>query len=505
MKRVCRFAPVSVNTTGRARTETFHGREYFVAPAVMMTEGVHHGSAGPIYYNKKFLRKDPEAWDHKPIVVYHPSRGGEFVSAGDPEILNNSGVGFLLRTRYDEAKKGWKTECWFDKNQTKKVDPRVYQNLESGKVTEVSTGMFLRCAKKKGEWNGQRYRYEALRAKTNDHLAVLPDQKGACSVEKGAGLLVNSIRGETKGTKVSIYRVHNIYYKQAYTVKDGKVELIGSPEKVVRNVSYDPVDSNSEKEPKMATKTKKTFNRKKHIRRLIGNGFAEADRVWLEELEDDQLSKINPKATEDTDSDTDDDDDEANSKSVRQAFSRQARLKAKRRKAKLAANKDDKKMEEQPKVDLNTLIANADKKTLRALRNALGIDGDELRERKIAHQRAKAKLVQAIVANEANSFTEEELKAMEMKNLKRLAKLAANTMGGGWDRGEEEEPNGWGSLYIGQNTVRPTVNNSDDEEDRFLESTPMFNEKGDSEDDHDYDDKPSQKAGGKKKQKAGAR
>lgn len=540
-RTLSRFVPVSVNTTGKAKTEKFQGREFFVAPAVMMTEGVHTGSAGPVLYTNKFLRKDPEAWDHKPIVVYHPKRDGEFVSANDPDILNNSGVGFLLRTRFDNQKKGWKTECWFDKEQTKKVDPRVYSNLENGKVTEVSTGMMLRCTKKKGEWNGQKYKFEALRSRANDHLAVLPDQVGACSVKKGAGLLVNSLRlrgfvtkdlrtnnemsfdeismgirnalasankmpGYTwNGHVVEVYDGFCIYciyggapdykytyYRQTYNTKDGKIELTGKPVEVARKVSYDPVDKKATTTNAEGKKmTKKAFNRRKHIRRLIGNGFEEADRAWLEELEDDQLKKVSPKPVvnvEDPDDDDKDDDDDV----------------VKPRKKKVV-NKE--KVVEKPvtnteKIDLTTLIANADKKTLVKLRNALGIDGDILREQKINSQRERAQLVQAIVANEDNAFTEEELKAMKTRDLKRIAKLATNSIKQGFMDDDEPRGGGWGSIYVGQNTVRPTVNESDDaEEDRFLTAIPMFNN---DPEDTDYDDKPSNKAG-KKKVKAGAR
>ena len=548
-KTLSRFVPVSVNTTGKARTEKFQGRDYFVAPAVMMTEGVHTGSGGPVLYSNKFLKKDPEAWDHKPIVVYHPKRDGRYVSAGDPDILNNSGVGFLLRTRFDSNKRGWKTECWFDKNQTKKVDPRVYSNLENGKVTEVSTGMFLRCAKKKGEWNGQKYSYEALRSRANDHLAILPDQKGACSVDKGAGLNVNSLKlrgfitkdlrtnnemsfdeismsirnalasankmpGYTwNGHVVEVYDGFCIYciyggapdykytyYKQTYNVKNGKVELTGKPVQVERKVSYDPVANatSTKEDDEMAVKNKKAFNRRKHIRRLIGNGFEETDRVWLEELEDDQLSKISPKPIvnkEEPDDDTTDDDID-DEKEERRAFNRRVRNKMKR-KAKMAVNKEEK----EPKIDFNALIANADPKTLRTLRNKLGIDSDVLREQKIATQRERAKMVQAIVANEANTFTEKELKAMSTRDLKRIARFAANTAPAGPNWDDDGDGGGWGSLYIGQNTVRPTTNATGEEEDRVLEATPMFNEGGDPEDEFDYDSKPSQKS----KEKSGKR
>jgi hypothetical protein len=62
---------------------------------------------------------------------------------------------------------------------------------------EVSTGLFADCVMDKGSWNGESYEYVAQNIRA-DHLAILPDSDGACSVKDGAGLLVNQETQQTE-------------------------------------------------------------------------------------------------------------------------------------------------------------------------------------------------------------------------------------------------------------------------------------------------------------------
>ena len=66
---------VTANISGKVRYDEMEGRPFLVAPMIMLTEGVHNGSRGPLFYPKEELKKVPAVWNHKPIVVYH-FRGG---------------------------------------------------------------------------------------------------------------------------------------------------------------------------------------------------------------------------------------------------------------------------------------------------------------------------------------------------------------------------------------------------------------------------------------------
>lgn len=184
---------VVANVAGKARKATFHGRDYLVAPMTLIVPGVLNGSQGPLYYPLEEVRKDAHAWNHIPIVVYHPMRNGKPVSARRPEILEQSGIGHLFNTH---ANGKLTAEGWFDVERTRAVDPRVLTALEAGSQMELSTGLTLEQepAPQGAVFNspgGPRPYVAIARNYRPDHLAILPDQKGACSVLDGCGVLVN--------------------------------------------------------------------------------------------------------------------------------------------------------------------------------------------------------------------------------------------------------------------------------------------------------------------------
>lgn len=175
------------------RYDTMEGKEFVVVPMVMMTEGVHNGSRGGLYYPEEELSKTPAVWNHKPVVVYHPTINGEGISACDPEVLTAHKIGIIMNTRWDELKGRLTAEAWLEKDRVMKVDERVWNAIEEKKVLELSTGLFTDNEASEGEWNGESYT-KIARNYRPDHLAVLPDQIGACSVADGAGFIRNELR-----------------------------------------------------------------------------------------------------------------------------------------------------------------------------------------------------------------------------------------------------------------------------------------------------------------------
>lgn len=182
---------LTVNVTGKTRRETFNGREYIVAPLTMIVPGVLKGSKGPLYYPEDEVTRDPSVWNGMPIVVYHPTHNGQPVSARDPDILNKSQIGHVYRARAHKGK--LKAEGWFDVADTRRVDERVYNALEAEETMELSTGLFLDQYKAPpgATYNGVEYTYTTANYKP-DHLAILPDQRGACSLADGCGMCVNT-------------------------------------------------------------------------------------------------------------------------------------------------------------------------------------------------------------------------------------------------------------------------------------------------------------------------
>lgn len=181
------------------RNDTMEGRPFTVVPMVMMTEGVLNGSNGPIYYPEDELAKNPEIWNHKPVVVYHPTQNGQGISACSPDVLTTQKIGVIMNTRWDATAKRLVAEAWLENNRMEVVDKRVAKAVENESMMELSTGLFTDNEQTAGEFNGRKYSMIA-RNHRPDHLAVLPDKIGACSLKDGAGFIRNESNDRDRRT-----------------------------------------------------------------------------------------------------------------------------------------------------------------------------------------------------------------------------------------------------------------------------------------------------------------
>ena len=178
-------------STKLVRNDTLEGKSFVVVPMVMLVEGVHNGSNGPLFYPEEELQKTPETWNCKPVVVYHPEKG----SACTPEVLNTRKIGVIMNAKYDKKKKRLVAEAWMEEAMVKKVDNRVWNAIEEHEPLELSTGVYTDNELTEGEWEGEKY-IAIARNYRADHLAVLPDQTGACSLADGAGFIRNQLNVE---------------------------------------------------------------------------------------------------------------------------------------------------------------------------------------------------------------------------------------------------------------------------------------------------------------------
>lgn len=431
------------------RYDEMEGREYLVVPCISIVEGVHDGSNGPLYYPAEELAKTPQAWNAKPVVVYHPEINGVGVSACDPVIMSTRKIGLMMNTEYDEDT-GLKHEIWLDVEKCAKVDGRILEAVENHEIMECSTGLFTDNDETEGEWNGEPY-YAIARNYRPDHLALLPDRLGACSIEDGAGFLrVNAadddftvsewihvvyrdgtlyVNGEQQEdcvinlsdfqqqeqsydeirTQLSnklyetkedawvtdvydayfIYSMGGKYYRQKYSIKKDVVSFDGIAEQVVRVTDYKLATSNTDNsgETIMTEEERKAKQKADLIDRIIGNEhsmFEEEDRSFLATCEISALEKMNVKAPEVKKPDPAPvDAPEVNDKPAK------------------------------PKT-MDEYIAEAPPEMQAVLRNGVA-----------SHQAEVNRLVNTILANEdKNTFTEAQLKAMPVENLRSIARFA---------------------------------------------------------------------------------
>lgn len=183
----------TLNYTGRkAREVVKNGRTYLVANMTIIVEGVLNGSQGALFYPRDEIRRSARDWDGTPILEYHPFLAGENVSAHHPEI-RKKWLGHLRNSKFiSQNSHKLRTEGWFLKDRTAAKAPRVYNALMTGSAMELSTGLFTdnEPAPFGATYNGRSYEWVARNYRP-DHLAILPDQVGACSNSDGCGLNVN--------------------------------------------------------------------------------------------------------------------------------------------------------------------------------------------------------------------------------------------------------------------------------------------------------------------------
>lgn len=327
--------------------KALHGRDHWVVPVVMSIEGVHNGSQGPILYSAEELAKSVDNWNGAPVTIYHPqTNNGNYTSARTPESAPGV-VGIIYNAQMDGAK--LKGEAWIDIEVLKEVSPVAYEHIEQTKAVDVSIGAFQEHIVEQGEFKDETYQAIATNIQP-DHLAILPNKKGACDWDDGCGIRVNEKNKSMNifqqlGSKAAdyfksffalnepgmvetleqinqllwamdteniwhyleesyedhvIYRKNQngdiSYFRQDYTIdKDNNVVFEGDPVEVVKDVTFNPV-TNLNQSVKLNTMSKPATPCT--VNDLINNEathYTEDNREWLESLSDDQLQLMAPK------------------------------------------------------------------------------------------------------------------------------------------------------------------------------------------------------------------
>jgi len=404
------------NLVGLVRNETLEGRPYLAVPMVMIKEGVLNGSDGPILYTSEELAKVPQVWNTKPVVVQHPTLNGKSLSACDPDVLEKYRVGMILNTSWDGQR--LKAEAWLEPSRLEAVDSRVLNAVQKGEMMEVSTGLFSEIEPKPGVFKGRHYK-GVVRNLRPDHLAILPDSIGACSIADGAGLMRNSrkemelilnsfgINRDAANDKVRlllrnaasaelgesfdfienvfdttfVYKTNEGLWQRNYSLQGGKAVLEGLPVRVERDVTYKALINENQGKKKMENTIKTSLGVRK-----------EEDREFLEGLSEEQLTK--------------------NMQTAKTAVVTPSIPPTEEKKEEI--------VEEVKQVD-NTGQVKAPSDYLEALPAEIR---EVLNEALSTQAEQKAKLVESIVANKKNILSKEQLATLKMTELKAMAALA---------------------------------------------------------------------------------
>lgn len=164
---------------GAATFKKMNGKEHMVIPVTMIVEGVLNNA---LVATDEFI---PHAWNGRPVTINHPQINGEDVSANSPEALEKFAIGQLFNARIDGKK--LRAEIWINLELAEKLNQNeLIKTLKAGNKMEVSTGYFCFAEQTTGKINGNSY-VEIHKDIKPDHLALLPNDIGACSIKDGAG------------------------------------------------------------------------------------------------------------------------------------------------------------------------------------------------------------------------------------------------------------------------------------------------------------------------------
>ena len=186
------YFPVTNAITSTTRRIQHEGRDTIVAPVILMVEGVHNGSSGPLYYPREELQASAQYWNGMPLPIHHPTDStGAPISCNSPEVIESHSVGRLWNVVYEERPvPRLKGEIYVDVAKARAINNDVLDALTMNHPLEVSTGLYSNDENAPGNWNGEQY-IAIVRDIRGDHLALLPGGRGACSFQKGCGVRNN--------------------------------------------------------------------------------------------------------------------------------------------------------------------------------------------------------------------------------------------------------------------------------------------------------------------------
>lgn len=185
----------NLNTDYDIRNASFEGVDHWVVPVIMMVEGVHNGSHGPIFYSAQELGAAEPSWNGIPITIHHPQdEHGNYISANTPAGLSVGRV-FGAHMQGDQLR----GEAWINPVNLMEQSPEALEYIKEHKALEVSVGVYSEDDETPGDYRGEQYVSTAHNLRP-DHLALLPGSEGACSWDDGCGIRANNIRAnKSKG------------------------------------------------------------------------------------------------------------------------------------------------------------------------------------------------------------------------------------------------------------------------------------------------------------------
>lgn len=199
-------------------TTTINGQEHYVIRGAVpiVDDIVMNGGL----YPAEEINNSYQTMERKLMPIGHPMVNGKYVSANDPQAVNDYYAGAWAQN-VSKAKDKVVMDVYVNKvvADTKPDGKRLIHRLDdmiSGNNADpihVSTGLLLNKEQKTGESKQKKYSWVAHNMQF-DHIAILLDEPGAGTPEEGVGMFVNADGQEADVESTSLIDAAN-------SMKDG--------------------------------------------------------------------------------------------------------------------------------------------------------------------------------------------------------------------------------------------------------------------------------------------
>ncbi|HAZ6603060.1 TPA: DUF2213 domain-containing protein [Escherichia coli] len=204
-------------------TTTINGQEHYVIRGAVpiVDDIVMNGGL----YPAEEINNSYQTMERKLMPLGHPMVGGKYVSANDPQAVNDYYAGAWAQN-VSKANDKVVMDVYVNKAvaDTKPDGKRLIQRLDdmitgnNADPIHVSTGLLLNKEQKAGESKGKKHSWVAHNMQF-DHIAILLDEPGAGTPEEGVGMFVNADGQEGEVETASLIDAAN-------SLKDGLLNKV---------------------------------------------------------------------------------------------------------------------------------------------------------------------------------------------------------------------------------------------------------------------------------------
>ena len=168
------------------RREKRNGRDVIIVPSATLPDDV---VMNDILYPAAEIAKSFKTLERTPAPLGHPSINGKFLSARDPEGLNQGWIGaWNENVRQEGGRVLLDKVIDIERANQSEGGKRVLAAIDAGDPVHTSTGLLAIMDAANGDVP---YKFTA-RDIEFDHDAILLDEDGAATPDQGVGMMVNS-------------------------------------------------------------------------------------------------------------------------------------------------------------------------------------------------------------------------------------------------------------------------------------------------------------------------